>query len=189
MCIDYNTPSADYWLIEIAGLETGLSADMLRYPTMQHNHGMTRYHYRGMLVASSFRHGGAGPFDPTALWGLWDSWAINTSTLLGWWEDIEQGNGNVPVRCAEGTNDVKVTVFLKQGKAAMIVLADWNEDELAVNCTLSYNWSALGLNQTTAQLHAPKVPPFQLGSVVRDYKLGETISINVSAGGLLLILE
>ena len=27
---DYNTPSADYWLVEIAAFETGLSADMLR---------------------------------------------------------------------------------------------------------------------------------------------------------------
>ena len=56
----------DYWLIEIAGLETGLSVDMLRYPTMQHSHGMTRYHYRGMLVASSFRYVSLLPFPPQA---------------------------------------------------------------------------------------------------------------------------
>jgi hypothetical protein len=35
VCTADNTPSADYWLVEIAGLETGLSVDMLRYPTMQ----------------------------------------------------------------------------------------------------------------------------------------------------------
>lgn len=186
---DYNTPSADYWLVEIAGLETGLSVDMLRYPTMQHSHGMTRYHYRGMLVASSFRYSGAGPFDPTALWKLWDRWKIETSTMIGWWENIEQGNNTVPVRCAEGNSDVKATVFLKHGEAAMIVLADWNEADLTVTCTLDYNWSALGLNQATAKLHAPDLPPFQLGPAARDYKVGETISINVTVGGLLLILE
>ena len=65
---DYNTPSADYWLVEIAAFETGLSADMLRYPTMQHNHGMTRYHYRGLLVGSAFRYSGGGAFDPEAVW-------------------------------------------------------------------------------------------------------------------------
>jgi hypothetical protein len=186
---DYNTPSADYWLIEIAGLETGLSADMLRYPTMQHSHGMTRYHYRGMLVASSFRYSGAGPFDPRALWKLWDSFAIETSTMIGWWSAIEEGNNTVPVRCGEDNSEVKVTTFVKHGEAAMIVLADWNEAALSVDCTLSYNWSALGLKQATAKLHAPELPPFQLGSVVRDYHVGETISINVTAGGLLLILE
>ena len=30
---DYNTASADYWLIEIAAVESGLSADMLRCPS------------------------------------------------------------------------------------------------------------------------------------------------------------
>jgi hypothetical protein len=36
---------------------------------------MTRYHYRGMLVASSFRKtgDGSGPFDPTHLWKVWDA--------------------------------------------------------------------------------------------------------------------
>ena len=29
---DYNTASADYWLIEIAAAASGLSADMLRSP-------------------------------------------------------------------------------------------------------------------------------------------------------------
>lgn len=109
--------------------------------------------------------------------------------MIGWWEDIEQGNNTVPVRCVEGSSEVKVTVFVKRGQAAMIVLADWNEFEPAVSCTLAYNWSALGLQQASAKLHAPKVPPFQLGSAVREYEVEETILINVTAGGLLLVLE
>ena len=32
---DYDTPSADYWLVEMSGLPSGLSADMLRYTTMK----------------------------------------------------------------------------------------------------------------------------------------------------------
>ena len=77
----------------------GLSADMLRYPTMRHSQGMTRYHYRGMLVGSAFRYSGsgwkaaAGPFDPRQLWQLWDGFKIAESTMIGWWEDIEQGPG------------------------------------------------------------------------------------------------
>ena len=36
---DYNTGNPDYWLLEIAAVQTGLGSDMLRYPTMVHDHG------------------------------------------------------------------------------------------------------------------------------------------------------
>jgi hypothetical protein len=109
----------------------GLSADMLRYTTMKHAHGMTRYHYRGMLVGSSFRYSGSGPFDPTELWKVWDSFGIEDSETIGWWEDVEaeaeEGEGAVslavPVQASHP--DFKVTVYLKKGTAAMVVLAGW----------------------------------------------------------------
>ena len=94
-----------------------------------------------------------------------------------------------PYLCAVLKAIATATVFLKHGEAAMVVLADWNEADLTVQCTLDFNWSALGLKPATAKLHAPELPPFQLGSAVRDYEVGETVSINVTAGGLLLILE
>ena len=42
---------------------------------------------------------------------------------------------------------------------------------------------------TTAKLHAPEINPFQLGAAVKEYTVGETLSINVTQGGLLLLLE
>lgn len=84
---------------------------------------------------------------------------------------------------------VKATVYMKKGEAAMIVLASWNETAAAVDCTLSYDWAALGLSQGSAKLHAPEINPFQLGAAVKEYTVGETLSINVTQGGLLLLLE
>ena len=112
---------------------------------------------------------------------------IENATMIGWWEDVEQGNGTVPVRCDQAS--LKTTVYLKHGEAAMIVLADWNEAAESVDCTLRFDWKALGLSEATAKLHAPEITPFQLGEAVKEYTVGETLSINVTAGGLLLLLE
>lgn len=106
--------------------------------------------------------------------------------MIGWWEDVEQGAGTTPVQCSR--EDVKITVFLKKGEAAMIVIADWNETAPVVTFTLSYNWVKLGLSKTTATLHAPEVDPFQLAPVAKGYELGELFSVNVTQGGLLLLL-
>lgn len=39
---DYNTPSADYWLAEISGLPSGLSADLLRWVRVAYYHQRRR---------------------------------------------------------------------------------------------------------------------------------------------------
>lgn len=207
---DYNTPRADNWLIETAAHETGLSADMLRYTSMGHSHGMTRYAYRGMLVGSAFRYTGDGPFDPVALWALWDAFNIQSSVMIGWWEDIENGPGTVPVAAvctaphvdafadagagasgAAMAGGLKVTVYLKKGVAAMIVVTDWDETSPSVNFSLTYNWTALGLNPATATtLTAPSLPPFQLASaVVGNFLTNHTFTVAVEQGGIILLLQ
>ena len=229
---DYDTPRPDNWLIETAAHETGLSSDMLRYTSMGHTHGMTRYAYRGMLVGSAFRYTGGGPFDPTALWSLWDAFDIQSSEMIGWWEDVENGAGTVPVRatassasskrspaaaaaafvrdagpisssasCSGGSdsggnggdgNDgaVKVTVYLKKGVAAMIVVADWDEYSASVTFCLDYDWTALGLNPATATLTAPSLPPFQTAAaVVGNFTTSHSFTIAIDQGGVILLLQ
>ena len=76
---------------------------------------------------------------------------------------MEQGNGTVPVRVSNAA--FKVTVYLKRGEAAMIVIADWSESaesEYVQQVSFSYDWDMLGLDPATAQLHLPVVAPFQL---------------------------
>ena len=130
--------------------------------------------------------------------------------MLGWWEDTEQGNGTVPV--AASNPSLKVTVYLKKGAKALIVLADWDELSRDVSCTLTYDWDALGLDKASASLSAPLLPPFRehwpafssrcrvclipglLGAelapvAAATYTFDQTIDVNVTNGGLVLLLE
>ena len=189
---DYDTSEADYWLTEISGLPSGLSADMLRYPTMRHNQGMTRYHYRGMLVGSAFRYSGSGfgtlgPFNPINLWKLWDDFEIDKSEMIGWWADIEQGAGAVPVKLSGKT--FKATVYLQRGKQALIAIADWSQDisNYTSSLSLECNWTALGL-KPTAKLHVPSLPPFQIHNV-GVFAPDHVFEITAAQGGLLAILK
>jgi len=187
---NYNTPKFDYWLVEISGVPSGLSADMLRYTTgMAHTHGQTRYHYRGMLVGSAFRYTAAdSPFNPTNLWRLWDAFAIQNATMVGWWEDVEQGQGAVPIQVSN--TDFKATAFVQAGKQTMVAIADFSSNLANYTSTVSmqFDWSALGLDGSTVRLHVPAIPPFQLDNLgVFDWN--HTFSIGAEQGGLLLIVK
>jgi hypothetical protein len=186
---NYDTPFADYWLTEISGLPSGLSSDMLRYDTMKHAHGMTRYHYRGMLVGSAFRWSGdqSSPFCPVALWRLWDKFQIQNSTMIGWWEDVEEGNGTVPIQLTNP--NFRATVYLKQGEAALIAIADFTDSisPYTTNVSLSFDWPALGLSASTAALEMPTIEPFQTSG--GRFPINHTFKINATQGGLLLLLS
>ena len=107
--------------------------------------------------------------------------------MLGWWEDTEQGNGTVPV--ASSNPSLKVTVYLKKGAKALIVLADWDELSRDVSCTLTYDWDALGLDQASASLSAPLLPPFRepwppsVAAAAGASCLTRTVGCRARAGG------
>ena len=192
---DYDTASADYWLTEISGLPSGLSSDMLRYNTMRHTHGFTRYHYRGMLVGSAFRytgsHAGSAPdvFSPVATWQLWDEFKIQESTMIGWWENHEESAGTVPVHLSNP--NFLATVYLRYGLSALVVVSDWSS--LLGNYTsalsVSYNWTAMGFAASTVAV--PRLPPYQVESSVagQHFPVSHTFNISASQGGLILLLE
>ena len=186
---NYDTASADYWLVEMSGVPAGLSSDLLRYTTMSHAHGMTRYHYRGMLVGSAFRYTSAmSPFSPAALWKLWDAFEIEQSTMIGWWEDTEEGNGMVPVKLSDP--DFLATVYVKKGTAALVAIADWSANlaNYTATLTLTFDWVALGLDPGSAKLHVPAIPPFQTEAAVGVFDAGHAFKISANQGGLLLIV-
>eukprot|EP00755_Sulcionema_specki_P008006 Sspe_Gene.39757::Locus_19166_Transcript_1_1_Confidence_1.000_Length_3163::g.39757::m.39757 len=172
----------DYWLVEISGIPFGLNADMLRYT------GMTPFPYRGMLHASANRWQcgltgpvGSCPFDPRAVWMLWDSFAIHTATMYGYWLQIEDPAYTLPVTTSEGT--VKVTSYVKKGTATLIVLASFGE---SVNTTLTINWGLVGLSPSARTLTAPAMKPMQ--PTARRYTLSDPIPVE-GGSGLILILS
>ena len=188
---DYDTPSADYWLVEISGLPSGLSADLLRYTTMNAVHGFGRYHYRGMLVGSAFRYSGSGVLSPVSLWKLWDEFEIQDSEMIGWWAGVEDGPWAVPVK--PSNSEFLATVYVQRNKptpAALIVVADWSNDlsNRTVALSFAFNWTALGLSSTTTKLHVPLVAPFQTQNA-GVFPTNQVFSISATQGGLLLIAK
>eukprot|EP01052_Picozoa_sp_SAG31_P020207 SAG31_NODE_1510_length_8062_cov_4.204194_1_plen_212_part_00 len=159
--------SADYWLMEISGLAFGLPSDMLRYS------GMTPMHVRGLAHGSSNRwqaiSHNAGctdnvsvtcdPFDPRDIWALQRKFGIGQARMVGWWEELEHplGASSLPVRSSVAT--VKVTTYVRRGRAALIVLANFGNQ--STTCALDIDWQMLGLTASSSTLRAPalRVPP------------------------------
>jgi hypothetical protein len=137
---NYDDASADYWLMEISGLAFGLPSDMLRYS------GMTPMHIRGLAHGSSNRwqaiSHNAGctdnvsvtcdPFDPRDIWSLQRKFGIGQARMVGWWEELELGAASLPVRSSVAA--VKVTTYVRRGRAALIVLANFGN--VTTTCAL-----------------------------------------------------
>lgn len=62
-----------YYLVDASGLQHGISADMLG------GGGVSK----GMLFAMTARNNGQTP----AIWKFWDTYNIQQTTMVGWWED------------------------------------------------------------------------------------------------------
>ncbi len=135
---DYNR-LPDHWLIEVSGIPFGLPGQML-------NEGGNPW--RGMLYGITNRPPWSG--DPTQLWKFWDRYAIQTKTMIGYWD---QQN---PVKT--GNDLVKATVYKGKGES-IIAVAGWGPDDIA--CALQVDWKALGLDPQQCRLTMPAIPGFQ----------------------------
>jgi len=166
---DYDAATPDFWLVEMSGIPFGLNSDMLRYD------GMTPFHFRGMLVASSNRWqdnlltpGDTSTFDPRAVWAMWDSFDISSATMYGWWAPVE-GHA-VPI--VTNSSDVKCTSYVHYGKAALIVLANFGS---AQDVQLSFDWKMLGLEEDAVGLRAPEMKPMQ--PQARSWSVSDAIPV------------
>ena len=163
---DYGEATADFWLAEISGLPFGLGSDMLRYPPPSAL--SLAFPYRGMLVGSSHRGDTSNvhdPYSPTETWRLWDSFGIERADMVGWWEAAHRA---LPVVCNDSS--VLVTTYMHAGKSALIVLAWFGAgngtaptNQPPSHVELRFDWSAIGINATTARLHAPHIAPSNPG--------------------------
>jgi hypothetical protein len=160
---DYNSPP-DYWLTEMSGIPFGLMGEMLQ------DGGNP---WRGMVFGMTARLPWAG--DPRALWRAWDDFGMTDSRMIGWWVPRR------PVRT--GRDDVLATTYLRPGKA-MVALASWAPDTVAVSLTL--DWRALGLDSARATITAPAIPNFQPAATFRP---GEPVRVPPGKGWLLVVAQ
>ena len=201
---DYDNATPDYWLAEISGLLLGLTSEMLRYP------GMTPMHFRGLAhgMTNRWQHSyktwekstecvvefavspGCDPFDPRDIWALQREFEIERSNMIGWWEDVLAVTSNV--------ENVKVTTYVRSGKSALIVLANFGKEVEEV--TLEFDWELLGFKDGSGVI--VRVPglrvPVQLARASVAVKDGVSIPLKVpalrtgaidSCEGVILMLE
>ena len=141
---DYDKPPG-YWLVEVSGIPYGLMGDMLQ-------DGGNRW--RGMLYGMTARIPWHGPRNN--LWEVWDRFGIDEAEMLGYW------NPSCPVRT--GRDDVLATAYVREGKT-LVAVATWAD--VPVDCRLSIDWKALGLDAKKATLYAPAIEEFQEAAVFR----------------------
>jgi hypothetical protein len=158
---DYNE-SPDFWLVEISGIPFGLFGEMLEGGGNP---------WRGMIYGMTSRLSWCG--DPRPIWKIWDEFGIRQARMIGYWEK------DCPVRT--GRDDVPATAYVRPGKT-LLSLASWAKEP--VNCRLSIDWRALGLDPAYACLRAPAITAFQPPAIFRPT---ETVPLYPGRGWLLVI--
>jgi hypothetical protein len=157
------------WLVEVSGIPFGLMGDMLQG-------GGNRW--LGMVYGMTVRH----PWltegvtcDPRPVWEIWDKFGIENSTMKGYWEK------DCPVKTDR--TDIKATIYQKNGES-LISVGSWAEEP--AKFTFHFDWKALGLDQTKAELVAPYIKDFQ---EARIFKPDELIPVDPKKGWLIYIKE
>ena len=161
--VDYGE-SPDYWLVEMSGLPFGLFGEML------HGGGNP---WRGMVYGMTQRLPWSG--DPRAVWKVWDDFGIGEARMIGYWAP------SCPVKT--GRDDVLATAYVKEGKT-LIALASWAKTP--VRCSLRFDWRALGLDPSKANLFAPAVAGFQPPAL---FQPTDQVPVNPGRGWLLIVDE
>ena len=160
---DYNTPP-DYWLVEISGIPFGLMGDMLLGGGNP---------WRGMIYGMTPRLPYQG--DPRPVWKLWDEFDMQGSQMIGYWAP------GCPVHSDQA--GVLATVYRKPGKS-LISIASWAAKK--VDCHLTIDFAALGLDPAKARLRAPAIANFQPPATFRP---ADAIPVAPGRGWLLILDE
>ena len=160
---DYSS-SPDFWMVEVSGIPFGLMGEMLEKGGNP---------WRGMVYGMTARLPWAG--DPTPVWKVWDQFQMEGSKMFGYWSP------NAPVKT--DNPNVLATTYVKNGKM-LIALASW--DPQRVECALSIDWKALGLDRAKSSLYAPASKDFQ---PEMRFQIGDRIAIDPGKGWLLVLSE
>ncbi len=155
--------SPDAWLIQYSGIPYGVMSEMLE--------GGGGNPWRGMLFGMTGRFGHSG--DPRAIWKFWDSFGLQGSEMIGWWDTAN------PVKTNH--SDVLATIYRKPHKT-LIVIASWARETTSV--ALHIDWKSLGLDPSRAVLHAEAISGFQPET---KFDLNKPITVEPGKGWLLIL--
>lgn len=171
---NYHSNDADYWLIRMSGLNFGIFSDMLGDDSFVNP-------YRGMLFGQTAR---APQAHPQHMWALWDSFRIQESDMVGWWQE------EAPVRIVSNGTDnptqhgVYATSYVVPAKRTLVAVASWATSNISF--ALDVNWDTLRLNSTCVlTIRVPAISGLQHESI---WPLGSRITVPPGQG-ILLVLE
>lgn len=141
---DYNR-SADYWLVETAGIPFGLTSQMLQ-------DGGNKW--RGMVFGMTNRLGWYGD-SPEYLWKFWDEQKIQEMEMDGFWNS----------ECAVITDNKEIVATIFRGNhSAIIAVANWTNE--AQSGKLTIDWGKLGCDPSKFELSIPEINEFQSGQEI-----------------------
>ena len=149
----YNNTPPDFWLIERSGIPFGVAGEMLGRGNP----------FRGLLFGMTDRAGWGG--GPTGLWKFFDEVKLGDMELVGWWDD------DCPVR-AEGSPDVKASVWKGDGRAVLVVANFSKEPRTA---TLVFDAARLGFDGTKAEWKISEIKGVQDGAPAPDLSAPVTV--------------
>lgn len=162
----YDDMSPENWLVEVSGIPFGHMGDML------HAGGNP---WRGMVYGMTVRY----PWftegvtcDPRDIWGVWDSFGIADSRMIGYWDKNHV--------VSTGHPNVKATAYVKEDKL-LISLASWAEEKVKVN--LKIDWETLKIDTSEMSVIAPEIDNFQPRT---SFALDEAILVEPNKGWLLI---
>ena len=155
--------SPDYWLTEVAGIPFGLYGEMLE---------KGGHPYRGLVYGMTTRV--YGPYNPKAIWQLFDEFDIANSEMLGYWVDRSPIKTDHP--------KIKSTIYQHPDKV-MISIGSWSDKNEIV--ALQIDWDLLGIDRETAEMFSPNIQELQ---DYKTYKINEPVLVPKDMG-LILILQ
>ena len=149
-----DTKGPVYYLLEMSGIPFGLMTDTYGWGAPPH--GEPNLAYSMTIGATARMPNGPGIVPVQETWKLWDAFEIESAEMVGWW----RADGPVRVQ-GRGAETVKATVYVKQGDAALITMANFasvydTAANATANVTLGIDWPALGLPSNTS-LCAPQL--------------------------------
>lgn len=143
----YNELTPDEWFVTFSGIPFGVMSEMLQ-------DGGNRY--LGALYGATARYFPISDIkSPVPVWKFWQSFGIEESTMIGYWES------NNPIKTS--LNSVKATIYRKEDKILIVI---GNFDNTGQNVNLSIDWDSIGWNKNKVKAKVPYIQNFQSAQTI-----------------------
>ncbi len=159
---NYVKMDPDEWFVTFSGIPFGLTSDMLEAGGNP---------WLGMVYGATSRH--SAGFNPAPMWKLWREWGIESSKMIGYWDEKPVVKTSHP--------EVKATAFVKPDGAFIAVgNFSWKKQNVA----LDIDWKALSLDPAKVEIYMPEIEEFQAAQKLAP---ASRIPIDIKRGVVVMV--